>query len=155
MTYSVEAKRVESQPIAAVRLRAGASDLSRVVPQACGEVWNYLRAHRVEGAGRHVAVYLDGQINLEVGAEVAHPFPSDGRVVLSSTPAGTVATTAHIGPYHGLHGAHAAVCAWCADNGRTMAGPNWEVYGHWDDDPSKLRTDVFYLLKDDGSDGPA
>ncbi len=25
--------------------------------------------------------------------------------------------------------------------------PYWEVYGDWDDDPSKLRTDVFYLLK--------
>jgi hypothetical protein len=31
-----------------------------------------------------------------------------------------------------------------------LAGPNWEVYGHWQDewnsDPSKIRTDVFYLL---------
>jgi hypothetical protein len=23
---------------------------------------------------------------------------------------------------------------------------NWEIYGHWDDDPSKVRTDVFYFL---------
>ena len=32
-----------------------------------------------------------------------------------------------------------------------LAGPNWEIYGHWVDewnrDPSKIRTDVFYLIK--------
>jgi len=27
-----------------------------------------------------------------------------------------------------------------------FAGPNWEIYGHWTDDPAQLRTDVFYLL---------
>ena len=34
-----------------------------------------------------------------------------------------------------------------------LAGPNWEVYGHWHDDPSQLRTDVFYLLQDAGEPG--
>lgn len=32
----------------------------------------------------------------------------------------------------------------------TVGFPNWEVYGHWQDrwrdDPSQIRTDVFYLL---------
>jgi hypothetical protein len=31
-----------------------------------------------------------------------------------------------------------------------MTGVDWEIYGHWDDDPAKLRTDVFYLLADTG-----
>jgi len=35
--------------------------------------------------------------------------------------------------------------------GRPLAGANWELYGHWLDewnsDPSKIRTDIFYLLK--------
>jgi hypothetical protein len=35
--------------------------------------------------------------------------------------------------------------------GHELAGPSWEVYGHWLDewnsDPRKIRTDVFYLLK--------
>jgi hypothetical protein len=35
-----------------------------------------------------------------------------------------------------------------------LAGPNWEVYGHWTDewnsDPAKIRTDVFYLLVANG-----
>jgi hypothetical protein len=30
--------------------------------------------------------------------------------------------------------------------GRAQAGVNWEVYGDWDDDPAKRRTDVHALL---------
>jgi effector-binding domain-containing protein len=94
---------------------------------------------------------------VEVGAEVATPFTGHGEVVGSTTPAGSVATTTHYGPYGRLGDAHAAIRRWCADNGHTLTGPNWEVYGHWLDewnnDPSKVRTDVYYLLAADGSSG--
>ena len=30
---------------------------------------------------------------------------------------------------------------------REPAGVNWEVYGDWDDDPAKRRTDVYFLLQ--------
>jgi hypothetical protein len=33
------------------------------------------------------------------------------------------------------------------DHHYTLAGPNWEIYGDWNDQPDQLRTDVFYLLK--------
>ena len=65
-----------------------------------------------------------------------------------------MATTTHYGPYGQLRGAHEAIHRWCGNNGYTLAGPSWEVYGHWEDawnsDPSKIRTDVFYLLVADG-----
>lgn len=153
MTYAVEVRRVEARPLAVVRRQAGQHELARVVPDACGEVWAFVRAAGIDHAGRHVAVYLDGAINLEVGVEVDRPIAGDGRVVPSSTPAGTVATTAHLGPYHLLGAAHEAVRAWCADHGRAAAGPNWEIYGHWTDDPAQLRTDVFYLLDEPGAPG--
>ena len=153
MEYVVRLEQHGDRPLAVVRRLAASHELSRVVPDACGTVWNVIRSQRVSGAGRHVAVYLDGQINLEVGAEVPGPFQGDGQVVYSATPAGLVATTAHMGPYHLLGDAYAAINKWCADHQLTAAGPTWEIYGHWDDDPSKLRTDVFILLKEDG--GPA
>ena len=38
--------------------------------------------------------------------------------------------------------------------GYRLAGVNWEIYGHWleewNKDASKIRTDVFYLVKGDG-----
>ena len=61
------------RPILVVRRRASAQELSRIVPEACGIVWNVIRAQQIKGAGRHVAVYLDGQINLEVGVELETP----------------------------------------------------------------------------------
>ena len=157
MEYDVRLEQSSSRPLAVVRRRASAQDLSRVVPDACGVVWGVVRAQQVPGAGRHVALYLDGQINLEVGVELDTPFAGSGEVVGSATPAGAVATAVHFGPYARLHEAHRAICQWCADHGHELAGPNWEIYGHWTDecnsDPAKIRTDVFYLLKAEG--GPA
>ena len=49
-------------------------ELAKVVPVACGTVWDALRSRGVTGAGRHVSVYLDDQINLEVRVELASPF---------------------------------------------------------------------------------
>jgi effector-binding domain-containing protein len=151
MEYDVRLEHVNSRPLAVVRRRASSQQLSRVVPEACGAVWNVVRAQQIKGAGRHVAVYLDGEINLEVGVELDTPFAGHGEVVSSATPAGAVATTVHFGPYDRLHEAHRAIREWCANHGYALAGPNWEVYGHWIDewnsDPTKIRTDVFYSLR--------
>jgi effector-binding domain-containing protein len=147
MEYQVQVLQVESQLTAVVRCRAKQSDLAQVVPAACGEVWTYCRSAGLPRPGRHLTLYLDGEINLEVGVEVSQPFVGNERVVCSSTPAGRVATVAHWGPYTRLHEAHEAILQWCSANGHALAGPSWEVYGHWDDDPAKLRTDLFYLLQ--------
>jgi len=151
MGYDVRVERHISQPLAVVRRRASSQDLAKVVPEACGTVWSVVRAQKIPGAGRHVALYLDGEINLEVGVELDAPFAGHGEVVSSATPDGAVATTTHFGPYDRLHEAHEAIRQWCANRGYSPAGPNWEIYAHWKDecdhDPAKIRTDVYYLLK--------
>jgi effector-binding domain-containing protein len=150
MDYVIRLEQLISCPLAVVRRRAAGHELSKVVPAACGTVWNVVRSQQLSGAGRHVAVYLDDQINLEVGVELDGPFAGHGEVVPSATPAGLVATTTHLGPYQRLGEAHDAIHRWCKDNGHALAGPRWEVYGHWQDewnrDPSQIRTDVFYLV---------
>jgi effector-binding domain-containing protein len=149
LDYQVCVERVQAGTTAVVCRRASQGELSRIVPQACGEVWAFVRSAGLPHPGRNLALYLDGEINLECGVELAGPFQSDGRVIASRTPAGLVATTAHFGPYDRLGGAHEAIRRWCDENGRQPAGPSWELYGHWDDDPAKLRTDVYYLLRGD------
>ena len=158
MEYDIRVERLSSRPLAVVRRRASLPELSKVIPDACGTVWNVVRAQMVPGAGRHVALYWDDEFNLEVGVELEAPFGGHGEVIGSATPAGTVATAVHFGPYNQLPVAHQAIRRWCADHGYALAGPYWEIYGHWIhewcDDPSKIRTDVFYLLKADaGSAG--
>jgi effector-binding domain-containing protein len=150
VAYVIRLEQSGGHPLAVVRRRAGPQELARVVPEACGTVWSALRAAQITGAGRHVAVYLDGVINLEVGAELDAPFSGCGEVVASTLPSGAVAATTHYGPYGRLHEAHDAIRQWCRDNGHVPAGPCWEIYGHWQDewnsDPTKITTDVFYQL---------
>jgi effector-binding domain-containing protein len=61
-----------------------------------------------------------------------------------------VASATHFGPYGGLGAAHKAIHEWCRANNRQLAGPSWEIYGHWlpewDADPARIRTDIYYLL---------
>jgi effector-binding domain-containing protein len=148
-SHAVQCHELDSVPLAVIRRQASASDLARVVPECCGLVWDVVRAQQVK-AGRHVAVYWDGSIRLEVGVELFGPFSEDGAVVRSATPAGAVASATHFGPYAGLGAAHDSVRRWCAANNHRLAGPNWEIYGHWERewnaDPSRIRTDVYYLL---------
>jgi effector-binding domain-containing protein len=145
----VKIERLDSVPLAVIRRQAQASELSRVVPECCGLVWNAVRAQQAKG-GRHVALYWDASIRLEVGVELFGPFTPQGDVVLSATPEGVVASASYFGPYGGLGAAHEAVRRWSEDHQRRLAGPSWEIYGHWQDDwnanPSRIRTDVYYLL---------
>jgi effector-binding domain-containing protein len=145
----VRIANTDSVPVAVVRRQARASELAKAVPELCGVVWSHLRARQLRG-GRHVAIYWDGIIRLEVGVEMIDAFPDEGDVVRSATPAGRTASVVHFGPYHQLGAAHKAIRDWCSAHNLQLAGPNWEIYGHWqndwNDDPSQIRTDVFYQL---------
>ena len=154
MRYTVQTTHLPATPIAVVRRRARQSQLSAIVPQACGLVWSALKPLGLKGLGRHVAIYRhagDDELDVEIGVELAAPFGGRGEVVDSATPAGEVATVTHFGPYAGLGAANQALRDWCAANRRTPTGLSWEVYGHWlpewNADASKIRTDVFYLLQ--------
>jgi effector-binding domain-containing protein len=147
MSHTVRLIHADAVPLAVVRRRARRSDLATVVPQSCGIVWDFVRARSLK-AGRNVAVYLNANIDLEVGVEMAGAFEEQEGIVRSSTPPGLVASAIHFGPYQGLAATHDAIRAWCATHGHQLTGPNWEIYGHWQPewnaDSSAIRTDVFY-----------
>jgi effector-binding domain-containing protein len=147
-SHVVHVQRHASVPLAVIRRQVPASERARVVPECCGLVWNAVRAQQAR-AGRHVALYWDG-IRLEVGVELQGPFVEQGEVVISATPAGDVAMVTHLGPYGGLGDAHDAVQRWCREHHQRLAGPSWEIYGHWqpewNTDPSQIRTDICYLI---------
>jgi effector-binding domain-containing protein len=147
MEYVVQLEQGTPQLTAVVRCQATQAELAKVVPRLCGEVWSFFQASQLPRPGRHLALYLDWVMNIEVGVEVSQPFAGNGRVVCSAIPAGLVATATHWGSYAKLGDAHDAVRDWAAKNGHSLAGPSWEVYGHWSDDPAQVRTDVFWLLK--------
>ena len=149
--YRIQFHRLNSLPLAVIRRQASASELARVVPECCGLVWNAVRAQQAH-AGRHVAIYWDGSIRLEVGVELHGPFAEHGEVVCSATPAGAVASTTHFGPYGDLalrtlrfaNGVKPTITVSRARTGRSTAtgSPSGMPI------PSQIRTDVYYLLSD-------
>jgi len=149
MSRVSDVRVAETRPVALAVIRGEAkqSDLPVVIPAACGEVWTYAREAGLESPGRHVAVYLDDRITFECGVEVGAPFEGSDRVVPSTTPGGTTASVTLTGPYSGLSDAHRTIVEWSRASGRGLAGPSWEVYGHWAEDPEQLRTEVHYLLR--------
>lgn len=162
--YQVEVQVVAPQFMAVVRDHSTLKELPGKIYAHCSQVWKFLKSAGLQSNGHNIAFYGDpdkktmtmtGQrFPIEVGAQVVTTFANTGNekgddaVVCSATPGGTVAMTAHWGPYDRLYEAHEALLKWCAEHNRVPAGPNWEVYGHWEDDPGKLRTDVYYLLRE-------
>jgi len=139
MPYVVEARQVAAQPIAVVRGRTPRASLSRSIRALFDAFYGSFTGT----AGLNIVYYpgacADGELDIECGVQVE----SGGN---SQTPAGLAATTVYFGPYDRMGPAHEAIHQWCRDQGRVLSGPSWEVYGHWSDDPSQLRTDIFYLL---------
>ena len=150
MTYSISVQRVTSRPLAVVRERLAIRDVPSRFRPLLDQVYAAKKGGAIALDGQNVFVYHagpSGTAEVEFGVGTATPFAAIGRVQYSETPAGDVATTTHWGDYAGLGVAHDAVVAWCRAEQHTLAGVSWEVYGHWEDDPSKRRVDVYHLLK--------
>jgi effector-binding domain-containing protein len=152
-TYEVTVSTALPRPLAAVRRTVLRSEISVVIRDLLGEVWQFLRDNKVRSTGHNVAVYTvagergtDLLMDTWFGVEVHEVIPASDHVLPTDTPAGAVASTVHWGEYARLGAAHDAVQAWCRANGRRTTGTCWEVYGDWADDWAKVRTDVFYLL---------
>jgi len=150
--YAVTVQLAQPRSIAAVRVRLPIRNVPRRFADFLDQVYAASRAGAIELDGQNIFVYsgdADGEADLEFGVGTRRAFDQIGAVVHSATPSGEVATTTHWGDYANLAAAHDAVVAWCRSQRRSIAGPRWEVYGHWSDNPATRRTDIFYLLKDD------
>ena len=147
--YEIRTERDDARTLAAVRATTTQQRLGADIVRLLDLVWPVLREQGVR-TGHNVVVYYgaeSGAMTIDAGVEALADFTEHGEVRRVCTPPGEVATTAHYGEYSDLARAYAALEQWCADNGRRPAGVNWEVYGDWNDDPAKRRTDVYFLLK--------
>ena len=145
MLGEAEVLEVEPRRLAVVRRRCSLAELPATILSSLDIVWPFLKAHRVP-AGQNVVLYHDQLFNLDIGVEVFASLPQHDTVVSTTTPGRLAATVTHWGPYEELTLAHTAIARHCIGAKLKLAGPNWEVYGDWEDDPEKRRTDVFYQL---------
>jgi effector-binding domain-containing protein len=146
--YVVRTGPADPRALAAVRAATTRRRLSADIIRLLDMVWPVLREQNVR-TGHNVVVYYPGEggsFTIDAGVEVFSDFADRGEVRHVSTPAGEMAATVHYGEYSDMAGAYAALEQWCRDNGRQPAGVNWELYGDWDDDPLRRRTDIQFLL---------
>ena len=137
------------RPIAAVRVTTILSKWPGEFMLTLDKVYAAVKAGRVHKGGHNVMVYrprTDGQTDIECGIEVAEKFESFDEIAYSEIPGGPVAAYVHMGPYQELGAGHKAIIDWCRGNGHRLSGTCWEIYGDWDEDPAKLRTDIFHQL---------
>lgn len=149
---TVTIAQVAARSTASVRAHLDSPQVSGVFRTFLDPVYTTARTRHLPLDGQNVFVYWpqpDGTWDVDFGVGVTAPFEAIGDVQPRSTPAGTAATATHVGPYATLAQTHGAIQAWCREHGHVLAGPSWEVYGHWVNDPAQLRTDVFYLLAQD------
>jgi len=144
--YEVSVADVPARRTAVVAAATTWQEFPTLWGELLGEVWACLRAGGIERGCRNVMLYLDGAPHVEVGVLLDRPCPLTGRVVASTLPAGTAATTVHRGSFADLGAAHDAVVSWCGAQGLPLTGVRWEVYGPHRDDPAEQWTEVSWLL---------
>jgi effector-binding domain-containing protein len=143
---------VSPRLLAAVGREVAVGRVREVWRPALDQVWAFLRSQPgLRTDGHNIFVYhhpANGgePMKADFGVEVIREFARSGEVRPVRTPSGEAAVVRHLGPYDGLSQAHGAIHAWARESGRALAGTSWEIYGDWNDDPTKLETQVMYLL---------
>jgi len=150
VSYEFRVLQTPERQLMAVHDQVRGGGLPQKIRGNLDQVWAYLRANGAN-TQHNVVVYRDfdraaGVMTLDVGVQVETALPGNGAVVPVTTPGGLVVTTVHLGPYNKLGDASSALHEFCRTHDHPIAGPTWEEYGDWSDDPSKLRTDVFVLV---------
>jgi effector-binding domain-containing protein len=145
--------RVDARPTAVIAQTVTWKEFPNVWGPLLDQVYRFVRGHADLATGdgpelwQNVMLYKDDRPDVEVGVLVSGPFQPEGPVIASELPGGEVATATHRGDYAQLGVTHDAVREHVAAHERELAGPRWEIYGHWRPDPSELETEVFWLLR--------
>lgn len=136
--------------MAAVRRHTTLAELPGQIRGYYDIIYAAVRAGRIAKTGRNVALYRNsrhGAVDVECGVPVAERFADFGEIECREIPGGQYATTTHRGAYAELGRSYARLFEWMAANGRVAADVLWEYYGNWDDDITKVRTDLYVLLR--------
>jgi hypothetical protein len=118
----------------------------------------YSAAGAIPGKGLNFCIYRDSDsgglldqpegIAVEVGTIFDKPMVDQTGLIAGQIPGGRCVHATLWGDYSGLPALHRDIDAWCTAHGESTSPVRWEIYGHMYDDMSKVRTDVYVLLKD-------
>lgn len=136
--------------VAGVRAVVPPGRVAEYFGRCLDEVYAAGRTGSIALDGQNIFIYhprSDGNLTIDFCVGTPGPFDAIGDVTWRETPSGWAARSVHRGDYGTLGVTNRAIREWCREHHKTLAGPSWEVYGHWEPDPTKLVTEVYYLLE--------
>jgi effector-binding domain-containing protein len=113
---------------------------------AMDETWKIVRENAIPNAGLNHILYTNAH-QVFAGVEISATVnPSWGleRVDLLIP---TCLYCRHVGPYDLLPAVYKQIAAEIDSQGLASSGLSLEIYGHWDEDPAKLITEILIGLK--------
>jgi effector-binding domain-containing protein len=148
----VEIRDLAPQRVVTIREQATADGLGAAFRELYPVIWAYLEKQGVRPSGPSFGLfhtYSEDEVDFEAGFPVDGPVEGEGRIESKELPGGTAAVARHEGPYATIGQVHEALDRFAHQRGAGHVGPPREVYlvGPGDeDDPSKWRTEVIYLM---------
>jgi effector-binding domain-containing protein len=136
-----EIRSTTEQPTAALRMTRPVSQIGPAMGEAFPKIYHAVVSAGMEPAGMPLARYFDfgeEETTFECAIPVPEPLTASGEVQPSSVGGGEAAFAVHVGPYETIGQTWGAMMAWVAEQGRTPAGPTWEIYV---DDPQEVAAD--------------
>jgi len=109
-------------------------------------VWPEVRSKGYSHAGiNHVVYDADGALFAGIG--LLSPPDAESSLQKREWILQKYASYTHIGPYSLLGAAHSSIQSTLKASGESYMLPTLEIYGHWNEDESKLETEILYTLQ--------
>jgi len=148
MLTNFRVESVEERRLAATDNLVEQSQIPATIQRSLNQIWPVLRDHASQ-TGNNVVIYRSthsGELAITVGVEVLDLPIEEGDIHPRATPAGRAAVVTHFGDYTNLGKAYRDLVRWCEQAKLSITDVSWEIYGDWDENPTRRRTDVFLLL---------
>lgn len=130
--YECRLRHIRPQPTVSIRRRCCSDGVGSTLSEMLDGLGRFLKTHSIHPSGPaftrwHSTRTEDHEI--EVGYPVCMPVAGAGEVHAGTLPGGEVVATNPFGPLGDVVDAGKALDQWCAEHGRSAAGPDWEL--HW------------------------
>lgn len=144
-----DAQIIDLEPLtgAGIEVYAKWSDLASTIRAAFDRL--YKPGALAPGHGHNIILYANEAkegATLTIGVLDRQPGGADLDVKPAHIPGGRVITAAHMGDYAKMKDTYDVLHAEVKAKGLRRIPMSLEVYGDWDDDPAKVRTDLYLYL---------